>query len=225
MMIDPSFPMEGELAELIAKVGLASDRAIVADPLNHYGTDALKVAVPYYPPHPVTERVAMSIFPEARPIHIGQAPAGVRVNVLAASSADSYVQPVAPSPEEKTHTIRAATNSGVTEHRQETLAVAVEGRWPNAPANQDKAFRLVLVGNSNFAANAYFPYVSNGDLAVGMIRWLAGDEAMPPVKPQTFSLEQIDLTARQMRNIFVLVELALPLAVIVFGGVVWWRRR
>jgi ABC-type uncharacterized transport system involved in gliding motility auxiliary subunit len=103
--------------------------------------------------------------------------------------------------------------------------VALEGRWPDGAAGQDKPFRLILVGNSNFATNAYFPYVSNGDLAIGMVRWLAGDEALPAVKPQSFSLERVDLTGRQMRDIFVAVELVLPACVMLFGGIVWWRRR
>jgi len=28
-----------------------------------------------------------------------------------------------------------------------------------------------------------------------------------------------------MRDIFVLVELVLPLSVVLLGGIVWWRRR
>ena len=58
-----------------------------------------------------------------------------------------------------------------------------------------------------------------------MVRWLAGDEAMPAVKPQSFSPDQIVLTQRQMRDIFIMLELVLPLGVLLFGGIVWWRRR
>jgi hypothetical protein len=68
--------------------------------------------------------------------------------------------------------------------------------------------------------------VSNGELAVRMIRWLADDETRPAAKPQTFSpLERITLTRDQMRDIFVMVELVLPMSVVLFGGLVWWRRR
>ena len=102
----------------------------------------------------------------------------------------------------------------------------MEGRWPDAPADQTKPFRLVLVGNSNFATNSYFPYVSNGDLAVEMVRWLADDETRPAAKPQSFSpVEQITLTREDMRTIFIAVELVLPMSVILLGGVVLWRRR
>jgi hypothetical protein len=220
LMIDPAFPVGRDFADFLGKLGLASDQALVVDPLNHYASDDTKVAVPYYPPHPITDRIAMTIFPDARPIHTGPAPAGVSVTVLASSSGDSALRPLSPS--DAPH---AASEASTTAREAAVLAVAVEGRWPGAPADRETPFRLVLVGNSNFASNAYFPYVSNGDLAVGMVRWLAGDDAMPPVKPQSLSLAQIDLTSRQMRDIFVAVELVLPLTVILLGGVVWWRRR
>jgi hypothetical protein len=59
-----------------------------------------------------------------------------------------------------------------------------------------------------------------------MVRWLADDEARPAAKPQSFSPgEQITLTRKDMRTIFIAVELLLPLSVILLGGVVWWRRR
>jgi hypothetical protein len=218
LMLDPSFPITGELAELLARLGLRVEPAIVIDPLNHYGADETKVAVPYYPPHPITNRIALTIFPDARPIQLGAVPAGVGISVLASSSADSYLR----APPQHAEDVEPAGPSA--KPSPAVIAVAAEGRWPEA-ASQDKPFRLVLVGNSNFASNAYFPYVSNGELAVSMVRWLAGDDAMPPVKPQSFSLAQIDLTSRQMRDIFIVVELVLPLCVILFGGVVWWRRR
>lgn len=219
LMLDPTFPIGPELAALLGRLGLTADPAVVVDPLNHYGSNEDMVAVPYYPPHPITDRVAMSIFPEARPIRVAPPPAGVTASILASSSNDSHLRPLPQS------AALVSAGGGEDKRGPAILAVALEGRWPEAPAGQDKRFRLVLVGNSNFASNAYFPYVSNGELAIGMIRWLAGDEAVPAVKPQSFSLPQIDLTTRQMRDIFITVELLLPLSVVLVGGFVWWRRR
>jgi hypothetical protein len=220
-MIDPAFPLGEELGALLGKVGLSSERAIVIDPLNHYGADEEKVAIPYYPPHPITDRVALTIFPDARPIRVEAGPAGIKTSILAASSKDSYLRP---APQASDGALSPEPHAAP--HGAAVLAVAVEGRWPDAPVDATKPFRLVLVGDANFAANAYFPYVSNGELAVRMIRWLADDEARPAAKPQTFSpLERITLTRDQMRDIFVMVELILPMSVVLFGGVVWWRRR
>jgi gliding motility-associatede transport system auxiliary component len=221
IMVDPAFPLGDELSGLLGKVGLSSEQAIVIDPLNHYGADEEKVAIPYYPPHPITERLALTIFPDARPIRVEAAPAGVRTTILAASSKDSYLRP---APLAAGGAISA--EPGAAPHGAAVLAVAVEGRWPDAPGDETKPFRLVLVGDANFATNSYFPYVSNGDLVVRMIRWLADDAARPGAQPQTFSpLQRITLTRDQMRDIFVMVEIILPMSVVLFGGIVWWRRR
>jgi hypothetical protein len=212
LMIDPAAPLASGLDGFLGRLGLSAEEAIVVDPLNHHGADADKVAVPYYPPHPITNRVALTIFPEARPIRVDRAPDGISTKILVSSSGRSY--------------LRRLDGEAAAEARGPAiLAVALEGRWPDAAAEAAKPFRLVLVGNSNFATNAYFPYVSNGELVIGMVRWLAGDETSPAMKPQAYSLGRIDLTRRQMRDIFIAVELLLPLGVVLLGGIVWWRRR
>jgi hypothetical protein len=220
LMLDPEFPLGGELAGMLAQIGLGSDPDVIIDPLNHYATDDDKVAVPYYPPHSITTRVGLTIFPDARPIGVGRVPGNVTVSVLATTTKDSYRRPVAPGSTEA-----EPPESGARKTGPEILAVAAEGNWPGAPSGQDKPFRLVLAGNSNFASNAYLSFAANGDLAVGMVRWLAGDEATPATKTQTYSVSQLVLTRDQMRNTFVLVEILLPLSVLLLGGIVLWRRR
>jgi ABC-type uncharacterized transport system involved in gliding motility auxiliary subunit len=84
---------------------------------------------------------------------------------------------------------------------------------------------MVLAGTSKFATNEYFPYVSNGELGVAMLRWLAADETMPTVQPQTYSPSEIALTSRQMRDVFIVLEVLLPLSTLLCGVLVWWRRR
>jgi ABC-type uncharacterized transport system involved in gliding motility auxiliary subunit len=223
LMIDPTTPLEPELSGLLAETGLSAEPAMVLDALNHYGPDPEKVAVPYFPPHPITQRVALSVFPEARPIRIERVPEGIAATVLAASSNDSTLRRLAPTAAARVAVSTA--DASAPARAPAVLAVALEGRWPEATENGSRPFRLVLVGNSNFATNAYFPYVSNGDLAVAMVRWLAGDEALTPVKPSSYSLARVDVTSRQMRDIFVAVELVLPLSVVLVGASVWWRRR
>ena len=214
LMYDLEFPIEARLAALLARVGLSVGARVVADPTNHYGTDEKKVAVPYYPPHPITERIAMTVFPGARPIRIGGPVDGVAASALFASSRDSYLRPVEEGPGEA-----APGPSG-----PQTLAVALQGSWPGG-APGGKPFRLVLVGNASFADNAFFPYVSNGDLAVSMIRWLAADTETPTLKPASYSLPEVILTRREMQGVFLVDEVLLPLGIVLAGALVWWRRR
>ena len=207
---DPRFSVTLELTSLLNEVGLAVESGVVVDPLNHYGTDQEQAAVPYYPPHPITEEIALTVFPGARPITLLVPIAGLTAAELVATSKDSYVRPLDPS----VHTPGAPG--------PRLLAAAVLGTWPVAGR---APFRLVLVGNASFASNAFFPYASNGDLAVSMIRWLAEDTATPLLKPEAYSLPEMRLTHRQMQVTFLLVEVLLPLSVMLFGAAVWWRRR
>jgi ABC-type uncharacterized transport system involved in gliding motility auxiliary subunit len=138
---------------------------------------------------------------------------------LIQTSKDSYVQPAA-----VTVAMLAATPAGAPADvpGPRTLALALRGSWPGGG---QAPFQLVLVGSASFASNSFFPYGSNGDLAVSMVRWLAGDLAGPKLRPVTYSLPEIELTAAQMRATFVVLEILLPLSVILLGMVVWRRRR
>ncbi|OAF15507.1 hypothetical protein AYJ54_39760 [Bradyrhizobium centrolobii] len=216
LLIDPLSKIDGDFERLLLKpVGLSSEAAIVIDPLNHFRTDADKVAVPYYPPHPITKRLALTVFPQARPITVAQPPSGVSLIVLAASSQDSYLR----SP----MTAAAGDEAPGTRRSAQPLAVALEGSWPGATPG--KRFRLVVAGTSKVASNEYFPYVSNGELSLAMLRWLAEDDATPSVAPQTFKLPEIVLTSSQMRDTFIVLEVLLPLSTALFGVAMWWRRR
>jgi ABC-2 type transport system permease protein len=212
LMADPGFPVGPDLQRMLGQLGIVLEDGTVIDPLNHYGTDPEKIAVPYYPPHPITDRIAMTVFPDARALHVAPAPDGVRVTPLFASSKDSYRRPAGHA---------GGDDEGA--RGEATLAAALQGRWPGSL--EPATFRLVVVGNSAFASNAYFPIVSNGELATSMIRWLAGDTDTPTIQPQRFSLPEITLTHRSMQTVFLLVEVLLPLSVMLTGALVWWRRR
>jgi gliding motility-associatede transport system auxiliary component len=222
MLIDPLFPLGAELQNrLLSPLGLSSEPAIIIDPLNHFRTDPDKVAVPYYPPHPITARLALTVFAQARPIRLGQPPAAVRASVLAASSQDSYLRP--PSAAGGITVAAGAPAPVAVEHGAQVLIAALEGVFPGAAS--DKQFRLVISGTSKFASNEYFSYVSDGELSVAIMRWLAEDDASPNLAPRTYNLPEIVLTSAQMRDTFIVLEIALPLSTALFGLAMWWRRR
>jgi ABC-type uncharacterized transport system len=222
MLIDPQFPLGAESQDrLLTPLGLSSEPAIVIDPLNHFRTDPDKVAVPYYPPHPITARLALTVFAQARPIKVGQPPPAVRASVLAASSQDSYLQPPSAA---GGFTVGSGGPTLVSvEHGAHALVAALDGAFPGAAP--DKHFRLVISGTSKFASNEYFSYVSDGELSVAIMRWLAEDDASPNLAPRTYNLPEIVLTSAQMRDVFIALEIVLPLSTALFGVAMWWRRR
>lgn len=223
LMYDPEFPVTPDLQSLLGDGGLEVGSGMVLDPVNHSGTDEDKVAVPYYPPHPITDEVALTVFPGPRPIALLRKIPGIEATALASSSQQSYVRPIAAPTAFASTQPAAPPEPKVAEgHGQQALAVALQGNWPGG---EQKPFRLVLVGSASFATNAFFPYASNGDLAVSMIRWLADDRATPKLKPATYSTAEVRLTHRQMQLTFFLIEILLPLSVIGFGVAMWRRRR
>jgi hypothetical protein len=250
LMYDPEFPVTPELQSMLGEVGLEVGSGMVLDPVNHSGTEADKVAVPYYPPHPITDQVALTVFPGPRPLALlGKIPA-IEATTLVSTSGESYVRPIAtstaPASAPPASTPPASTPpastlpavppepKGAAGRGPEALAVALQGNWPEGehkpggerkPGGEQKPFRLVLVGSASFATNAFFPYASNGDLAVSMLRWLADDRATPKLKPATYSTAEVRLTHREMQLTFFLIEILLPLSVITFGIAVWRRRR
>jgi ABC-type uncharacterized transport system involved in gliding motility auxiliary subunit len=228
LMYDLGFVVEPRLAHLLARLGLALDQRMVVDPLDHYATDHETVAVPVYEPHPITTRIALTFYPGIRPITRLPPPAGVTVTPLALSSKESYTRPVKPvearQPTGEAAPQQPAASPAAPRPVRQVLAAAVEGVLPEAGPGA-RPFRAVVVGDGDFASNSFFPYMSNSDLALSMVRWLLREESAPKVRPGIPVPPLVLLTQRQMKQIFLVLEIFLPAAVVLCGAVVWWRRR
>ena len=230
LMYDLGFVIEPRLGRLLARLGVRLEQQVVVDPLDHYSTDLETVAIPIYDSHPITDRIALTFYPGVRPLTLLPAPRDVTVTPLFASSKESYARPVQPvetrQPEPGGE--RSTNSVSALPPGRRTLAVAVEGTWLEAPAGGQsggKPFRVVIVGDGDFASNSFFPYMSNSDLSLSMIRWLVREERAPKVRAGVPVPPLVLLTGEQMKRVFLIVEVLLPLGVIAVGAVVWWRRR
>lgn len=138
----------------------------------------------------------------------------ISVSPLFSSSVDSYLRPAREA---------ARLGAAVETREARVLAVAAEGIWPGESSG--KRFRLVVMGDADFASNSFFPYMSNSDLVMATVAWLIGEERAPTMKPPVEVLPTVVLTNRQVRGIFVFCVLVLPGLAVAIGGVVWWVRR
>ena len=75
---------------------------------------------------------------------------------------------------------------------------------------------MALDGVPMAAGNAY--------LVAMAINWLAEEEALVNIPPKEEAPQNITLTDPQRRVISTTVY-ALPLAAMLLGGIVWWKRR
>jgi gliding motility-associatede transport system auxiliary component len=210
MLIEPDYPIDEALAAVLAEAGVRVGDGVVADPLEHYFTDEQMIAVTKYARHPITQGLALSIYPGARPVASAGADR-VETTVLFSSSGQAYLIADRARVEQAATAARGAL----------PLAVAAEGRLGGASA----PFRLLVVGDADFASNSFFPYLSNADFVLGGIAWLIHEEKAPTMKPPVEVLPMVALTGAQVRWIFIATVLLLPGSVALLGGLVWWRRR
>jgi hypothetical protein len=210
MLIEPDYPIDEALAAVLAEAGIRFGDGVVADPLEHYFTDQQMLAVTKYPQHSITRGLALSIYPGARPVASLTA-TRVTATVLFASSTEAYLI------SDRAHVEQAAAGP----RGAVPLAVAAEG---NIGASATP-FRLVAVGDADFASNSFFPYLSNADFVLASIAWLIHEEKAPTMRPPVEVLPMVTLTGAQMRWIFIATVLLMPGSVALLGGLVWWRRR
>jgi len=94
-----------------------------------------------------------------------------------------------------------------------------------ASRNDEKHGRLVVIGDSDFAANQAISQASNGDLFYNTIDWLAQDENLISIRPKTATNRQVSLTESQATGLKWLDLFFLPGIVILSGVYIWWKRR
>jgi hypothetical protein len=212
LLVEPDLAIEPKLAGLLADAGARIGEGVIVDPVDHYFTDEQMIAVTRYTNHPVTRAQALSIYPGARPVEPVTV-AGVKTTALFTSSPQSYVV---------VDRTRFRGEAAAAERRSYPLAVAAEGRLSGA----GRPFRLIVVGDADFASNSFFPYLANADIVLAGVSWLLREDRLPTLKPPVEVLPQVTLTNAQVRWIFILTVILLPGAVALTGIGVWlWRRR
>jgi hypothetical protein len=224
LLYDLGFVLEPGLAKSLASLGVTVEQDVVIDPLDHYSTDPEVVAVPVFEQHPITRNIALTFFPGIRSLTLSPPPPGVSSAPLFRSSTESYTHQVQAVSERQPGGDAGAARSTAARGGagRRVLGAAIEGTWPGTSG---KPFRLVVVGDGDFASNSFLPYMANGDLALAMLRWLAREERTSAVTVRMPVPALVLLTKSQMQRIFLVIEVLLPLSVVALGAVVWWRRR
>jgi ABC-2 type transport system permease protein len=94
------------------------------------------------------------------------------------------------------------------------------------PAGQKEA-RIVMVGTTAFAENKVMPPSSNAanlELALGTFQWLAREDALVSLQLKPPRALPLNLTQQDQGTVLFITILLMP-GLVVFGGVIVWRRR
>ena len=108
-----------------------------------------------------------------------------------------------------------------------SVAVAVERKADadsNGNATSDPT-RIVVFGDSDFAANAIFREPSR-DLFLAAINWLTIEEDLVAIRPIDLSQQALrEMTLQDVRVVQITSVFFIPLIVFIAGVTVWWQRR
>ncbi len=189
------------------------------------------------PPHPITEGFnLMTAFPLAR-----------SVTAVQGGTNGHTAQPlVETSPQSWAETdLAALAKGGQVEmngnDRQGPIALAAAVSAPatdapakpaaepaaNPPAEPEKKpeSRIVVFGDSDFAANYGLGIQGNRDLFMNAVNWLAQSENLISIRPRDPEDRRLTLTADQSQRIMLLSIFIIPGLVLATGVYTWWRRR
>jgi ABC-type uncharacterized transport system involved in gliding motility auxiliary subunit len=103
------------------------------------------------------------------------------------------------------------------------LTIAAAGSYKTGKENEQG--RLVVVGSSAWAANSFLNFNGNRDLALNTMNWLSSDEDLISIRPKEREDRRITMTQAQMKWVRITSQFLFPLAIVIAGVTVWWRRR
>src|ERR1700682_3239834 len=103
------------------------------------------------------------------------------------------------------------------------LTIAAAGTYNTGKENGQG--RFVVVGSSAWAANSFLNFNGNRDFALNAMNWLSSDEDLISIRPKEREDRRITMTRAQLNWVRIISQFLLPLAVVLVGVSVWWRRR
>lgn len=227
-MLDPN-PRQ-EVVDILVRWGVVVHGGRIVDQLANIASDMTQPAVvqrSQYTPSVITQEIAATFFPDAVGMSF-EVPERdqdhILITPLAVTSPRSYVKV---GGADSLNFVAGTDVAGPV-----PLALTIEANNPigqrprPAQENQDpRVTRIAVFADSDFATNQYFYSVGNSDLFLNTVNWLTAQEQLISIRTKPSGLRPIVIPVRAWSFILYSTIAFGPLAVLLVGGIVWWRRR
>jgi ABC-type uncharacterized transport system involved in gliding motility auxiliary subunit len=240
VLLDPADDLKGtnrtpRLTGLLAAWGIKATDTVVVDLSGRTNVATVAVVGPPYPTHAITERFdLLTLFPLARGLAAENGAGEGRTaqpflqthqRSWAEATMSQLENPDQLKPEEANGDLLGPVTIG--------MAVAVPSKPPAPPAGDaakadqppPPETRVVVIGDSDFASNAYLGGEGNRDLFMNVLSWLSQQENLISIRPREAADRRLTLTASQITGMFALSIFLVPGAIMGAGVYSWWRRR
>ncbi len=153
-----------------------------------------------------------TLFPIARSLEVKNGN-GTTVDKLFSTSEESFA----------TMDLKSAEIKPSKNDKKGPFTLGAAGKFSSGKENGPGMF--VVVGSSRWVANGFIRFNGNRDLFLNMINWLSSDEDLISIRPKEPEDRRLNMTQRQMSIVEYFSVFMLPLAIVIAGVGVWWRRR
>ena len=237
MELDPpdkvDSPQPTTLIALAHDWGIEVDNNIVLDVSGMgrlIGTDASVPVAANYPSHAITQRFnVLTAFPLARSVtpisggvngHTAQAFIETGPKSWAQADIAALLKSGKPSYGEGKDDKKGPV--GIAAAVSASSTASTPGKPDEGPKPET---RVVVIGDSDFAANSALGIQGNRDMFMNIVGWLTQQENLISIRPKEPEDRRITLTASQQTAIYWLSLLIVPGAVFATGVYTWWRKR
>lgn len=176
----------------------------------------------------------LSLFPIATPIEKSQTDLGaLKVASLFSTSAKSFESDlkdnqVKPNPktDRKGPLSLAVSISGkATAKSPEAKPSQSNPSTPQEEPKKEVEFRMVVVGDADFASNSARRFGINSDIFQNMLSWLAHEEDLISIRPRPADVSEFEITEVRLRYINLASIVFAPLLMFGTGLAVWAKRK
>ncbi|MTJ50534.1 Gldg family protein [Dolichospermum sp. UHCC 0259] len=249
LMIDPN--TDPKIDTILKDWGVRLDNRLAIDTSGaNFQRGPAYILVTEYGQHPITKDFGknISVYPLTRPLEIDPVPG---IESMALLKTKPYPNSWAESDQKSE---KLEFNEGQDLKGPLTLGVALTRKLSNAipttsptptstnspspiPTNSPspistnsqptaKESRLVVFGNSNFAADGLFEQQLNGDVFLNSVSWLSQqDQQLLSIRPKEPKNRRIVISTLQANLLRKAALFLLPLIGLGTGFVIWWKRR
>jgi ABC-type uncharacterized transport system involved in gliding motility auxiliary subunit len=212
----PSVADNDAFSGVLSDWGVTPEKDVILDPVGQaVGLGPQVVLVTAYDPHAIVNEMkgTATCFPLSRSLVVKNG-AKTTVEKLFESSKSSIASARLDSPE---------IDPRDPKNKQGPMTIGVAGNCQTGKENSQG--RFVVIGSSYWATNSFVTQIGNPDFAVNTINWLASDEDLISIRPKDRDDRRVNMTESQKKWMIITSQFLFPLAVVIAGISVWWRRR
>jgi hypothetical protein len=202
------------LENILAKWNLRVSHSVVMDPINSVNDTGRVLGVPVVSTHDLMKPIA-----------------GKRLEIIMPRPVERIKAPSAADEFQVAQLLFTSTNSILTDNpsggpHSYPLIAAVERNAAKGIATERGATRMVVAGDSIFLNNQVIDYTVNQDFADSAVNWLLDrTELLQGIGARPVVNYRFTLVQQQVGEVKGILLGAIPGGILLFGGVVWLRRR